>query len=762
MTREIEIDNPYRSYDLAAHIDTEEFPEEEAIKKSITEPVKGKVTYDDDAINRIIWYSGKNLYCQQLICYYIVNHLNKEKRNRCLLKDVEETIQQILNERIPGLVEGWENKMSLENRLIAAAVADESITKRRGNSYYIHENTLLDDIFGKKNYDEIKKLQELGYLNETQGRRFSKIPFKIPLYGKWIQNEHPFIKTVIEEIEVLADKIDLHRLIEELKKTPQSKLTPFNKETMLEIAEKWHLLKNFMMKNHGNAEKNQIENFFETFSKRLNLNIKDKPKPGVNYFKIDIENLNIGILDEALCFFQDSPELSHDEISNIENTAVAIAQRTAQTRLILFLYFQESEMVESLVRKTYLNLIAIDENDIKKIIFSITPAQRFRKVILSKLSLQKISPYKTAGPTTTTFYGRSDIINRISGSVNTSFAIVGARKIGKTSLLYKIKENPPQNTTYIYMNLELVFSDAKSNKPFLKSLESEIELVFNKKNAFGKLPFGKKLSKLPNIIRGLAGDGEKIVFIFDEIDGLIACDRKQNFKLMRLFRTMSQQNVCQFIFSGFRELHRQKREIENPMYNFYEEIRLAPLEKKSALTLITGPMKSIGIQYKNEEDREAVLDYTACHPNLLQFFCKQLVEIVEKHENVEERRTISREDIDNLYDTTYEKYIMDEVYMFNSDLDDIDKLILILLAEEESYNKSFSPDETRNKLTRHGIRISMNQVHQQLSNLVMRFILLDKTSDRYSFALPFFPGILRKRIDNDYKNQIIRELQKNE
>lgn len=762
MTREIEIDNPYRSDDLAVHIDKEEFLEGEAIQKSITEPVKGKVTYDDNAINRIIWYSGKNSYFQQLICYYIVNHLNKEKRNRCLLKDVELAIHQILNEKIPGFVYRWKNKMSPGTRLIAAAVADENITEKRGNSYYIRENRLFDDIFGKNAYNEIKKLQELGYSTEIQGRRFSKIPFTIPLYGKWIQYEHPFIKTVIEEMEVTADKIDLHRLIEEIKKTPESKLTPFNKKNMLELAETWHLLKNRLMKNHYPAEKIQIENFFETFSKILNLNIKEKPSPSVNHFKIAIRNLNIGILDEALCFLQDRPELSDDEISNIENKAAAMARRTAQTDLILFLYFQKSEMVESLVRKTYLNLIAIDENGIKKIIFSITPAQKFRKIILSQLSLQKISPYKTAGPTTTTFYGRSDIINRIGGSVNTSFAVVGARKIGKTSLLYKIKENPPPNTTYIYMNLELVFSDAKSNKPFLKSLEYEIEQVFDKKNVFGKLPFGKKLSKLPNIIRGLAGDKQKIVFIFDEIDGLIAFDREQDFKLMRLFRTMSQQNVCQFIFSGFRELHRQKRELETPMYNFYEEIRLAPLEKESALALITGPMQSIGIHYQSEEDREAVLEYTACHPNLLQFFCKQLVEMVEKHENVEERRTISREDIDNLYDTAYEKYIMDEVYMFNSDLDDIDKLILILLAEEESYNESFSTEETRNKLTRHGIYISMNQLHQQLSNLVMRFILLDKTSDRYTFALPFFPGILRKRIDNDYKSQIIKELQKHE
>jgi len=37
-------------------------------------------------------------------------------------------------------------------------------------------------------------------------------------------------------------------------------------------------------------------------------------------------------------------------------------------------------------------------------------------------------------------------------------------------------------------------------------------------------------------------------------------------------------------------------------------------------------MERIGVHYHNEADRELILGYTANHPNLLQFFCKNLVE----------------------------------------------------------------------------------------------------------------------------------------
>jgi hypothetical protein len=173
-------------------------------------------------------------------------------------------------------------------------------------------------------------------------------------------------------------------------------------------------------------------------------------------------------------------------------------------------------------------------------------------------------------------------------------------------------------------------------------------------------------------------------------------------------------------------------------------------------------MASIGVYYNNKEDRELILDYSACHPNLLQFFCKHLMGKIEKHDKVENRRTIFREDIEELFDTEYEEYIMDEIYMFSMELSDINKLILILLVEDESYGKSFSANEIRDKLLEIGILININDVNRNLKNLVMRFILLDLGKDNYCFALSFFPGILKNRIDDSYKKSIIKEIKRND
>jgi hypothetical protein len=752
-----------RFLEKADKINIEEYHEEKTIKRLITGPVKHRLTYDEKAIERIIYYSGKNLFFQQLICRFIVEYLHEKKKDRCSWEDVEQVIPGILEEtkKKEEFIYTWDRKLSREGRLIASALADERVTEKKDSYYYLKENNLLDAVFGKGLDREINKLQECGYVNKSRGRRFSQCPFKIPLYGEWIKNEHPFIRTVIEHIEIIAHKIELNSLIEEIEKTPADKLIPFNKKEILAIAKKWKALSARGKEKRTADNKNQVKDFLIHFAQRLNLNIKEETQPNPTHAVLDLKNLNFGTLEEALCLVQDRPELIQEDINNIGNIAAVHAEEEVQGKLTLFFYFQRSDKVEELARKEFLNLVAIDENDLKKIMLSDRPLEVFKKVILSRLSLSLVSPYKTEGPAKSTFYGRANLIRRLTGTTDRSFAIVGARKIGKSSLLYKLKEKPPQNTIYIFMDLELEFSHVKNYNAFLRGLQAEIKEVPGIKVDFGIFPFGRALSRLPKIIKELAKDGKRVVFILDEVDYLIKFDKKHGYKLTHIFRTLSQKPHCQFIFAGFKVLYHGKREIEEPLYNFCEEIILEPLDQKSALDLITIPMRNIGIQYKNPGDRELILEYTARHPTLLQFFCKNLVERVEKHEKVEDRRTIFKEDIEALFASKYERYVIDDVYMFSSELTPLNRLVLVLMVEEHPLKKSFTTDETRDRLIRAGIKISRNEVHKSLKILEMRFILKDEGRDKYRFALPIFPEILKKRIDRNFKERTIKEIMEN-
>lgn len=746
----------------APRIDIEEFLEPETIKKLIKEPVQDRVIYDDDAVEQIIYYSGKNLFFQQLICYYVVQYLNQVRHNRCSLEDVDRVIDNIVNlDPEPKQFNyAWNYKLDLNGKILGAALADATMTRNEGNYYYLNENSLLDKILGDQLFPILKNLQDFDYIEKNQERRFQTFPFCIPLYGQWIGKEHPFLKTVIENIQEVAEKVDFKQLIQGIRSMPADKLAPLDQEVILRLADQWSAIMEQVHDRRTILNKLNPHDFIKELAAFLHLHTRETQggHRGKDYLGIDIGSLNIGILDEAICFFQDKPELSEGYRSTIENFATAQALDT-QSKLILFFCPIKSDMIQRLVKKTYLNLIALDENDIKKIICSAEPREYFRKTILKELSLEKVSPYQTAGVAKTNFYGRIEIINRIIRNMNTSYAIVGSRKIGKSSLLWKIKENQPLHTAFIFMDLEYEFSNVKNYNTFLKSLKTEIADHLKKKVNFGFLPFFQGINRLPAVLRKLSRNGNRVVFILDEMDKLLEFDKNHDYQLMRIFRNLSQENLCQFIFAGFRELYHIKRDINNPLYNFYEEIPLLPLEKEHALELVTKPMESIGVKYHNENDRELIFHYTAGHPNLIQFFCKHLLEQIEKHEDIS-RRIIFQEDIEAVFNTTYEAYIIDQVYMFNSDLKDIDKLILLLLVERYPAGISFSTEDIRNCLIDAGIEIDRREINQYVKNLVMRFILLDKGRDKYTFALSVFPDILQRCTDPKLKDQLTYELKR--
>lgn len=743
-------------------VDTEKILDDSTIKRLITESVEGHITYDQEAIEKILWYSGKNLFFQQLICQYIFDYLHNNKRRQCTVKDVEASIQLILNGEIESFSYAWENKLTWKTRVLAAALCDESITIPKGEDFLLQHNKLLEALFGDRLSNEIEKLYDHGYIQLMKNRLFNKFPIKSPLYGYWIKHKYPFLRTILQNIDEIAHLLDFPLLMEAIENKPEEKIAPFQKEVIIESYRKWLALTGSLVENAMEPGLNQIKAYINNLSQRLNREIISNFEQGGNYFTFSIKDLNISILDEAICFIQESPKLTESEIAVLEKKITQLAEKDAKRKLTLFFHFQKSELVEKLVQKTWLNLISIDENDIKELFVSLKPDTALKNIIFRKLSLNRISPYIISGPTKTTFYGRSGTIQRICNSTEKSYAIVGARKIGKTSLLKKIEESPPIHTHYIYINLETYFSTGKTYQPFLKRMLEELKKISPNIN-LSRFPFGLGIEKLPGTLEKLSQQGKKIVFLFDEFDRLLAFDKQHDYELMRTFRSMSHNKFCQFIFAGFEELYQRKRELKNPSYNFYEEIRLEPLERDAALDLITKPMEDIGIHYNNPEDREIILEYTARHPNLLQFFCSRLINQVGKHPYVKDRRTILRRDINQLLNTEYEHYLMNDVYVFFTNLGQINRLILILLANQKK--KIFSTDEITRNLLEHDIKISIDDVYHHLRDLVLRFILVDvedkKKQKMYCFAIPIFPEILKNHVDESYKTHLIREIREN-
>lgn len=729
-------------YDLlnaACRLELGKFLEKPDIENLIARPVENYLQYDSAAIQEIITITGGNIYCQKLLCYHLINYLNKEQRNVCSKADVHEAVKLTLHDKREDFSYFW-NHMPIDARLVAAALADKNVTKQKGQYYFLEESSLLNAIFDEEALHKIlTRMAQDRYIKRIEGRRFDDYPYKIPLYGYWVQKKYSLLQTVVENWGWISEHVSLSPLGKIMSIIPIEKI-PLEREivrTTIELSQKWSAIKSSIKQRR--IDRKQIEELLFYLCTILSFEIKDKPDDKRTVFTVNMNSLNLSGLEDVLFFIPEREDLTDLDIYYIQDE---ILRQDKPSNPSFLLCVKKSDKIQELVHKHFLGIVIIEENDLKKLALSSRPVQLFKhEILIKQVKPSLISTYKTEGPVTVTFFGRQDEIGKIVRTRNRNFAVVGARKIGKTSLLYKVREYLPSNTIPIYIDLEA--PQDQNYTTFFSLLMDEMKQAYK-----WVIDFANDLTDMRKLIRELCQKTTKTpLFILDEIDNLLKFDKEHDYQLIKTFRALFNESLCQVILSGYKELYHETNMIESPLYNFCQPIHLDKLKKEDAFALITSPMEGIGIKYDDLEDRELILQHTSCHPNLLQFFCKHLIDKIEEHEAEEDRRTIFKKDIEDLFESIiYENYIINDFYsFFAEDNDPIEKLIILLPLCVLPTKVLFTITEIKNVLKDNNIRLSTGKLMKYLTDLTLRYIFAEERGGKYRFALPIFPEILKRR-----------------
>ncbi|MCX6580082.1 MAG: ATP-binding protein [Candidatus Aminicenantes bacterium] len=717
--------------------------------KLITEPVKGKVTYLPSALNEIMRITGGNLYCQQLICYYIILHLNNQEKETCDKEDVAAAVNLTVKDKRDDFEHFWKN-IPYDEKLVLSALLDGDVISVTGSHYLINQDSLLEDIFEPQILNDIiTRLSDNDFINKPiHNRCFNAFPFKIPLFAFWIIEKYPFLTVVVENIEPIARERDFNTLGKIIEKIPGD-IFPPNFQSTLHCIRQWFGIRSLLdRKRRLDGEK--IGNLARLISQIFGLPIKEDSNKGSNNFIVNCEGLHIGNIKEAVFLFQDRLDISTNDIKHF---ADIIDNKDSIIKPSIFFCFERSEKLKELEEKSYLNMIRVEGNDLKNILFSDRPSQLFKEFSLQRLSVNQISPYQTEGPTVANFYGRHNEIQRIINSPINSFCIIGARRIGKSSLAQRIQSLlDERGADCIYLDLE--YPKNPDYDKFLKVLELGFEQCFKQ-----RFHFNSSLDQFVFVVKQLSSTKKRIVIILDEIDELLAFDRGHNYQLMHAFRKLYHERCCQIILSGFEELYNAKRDMKSPLFNFGEIKQLGPLERNDALNLITEPMANMGIAYNEPADRNLILAYTASHPNLIQFFCKKLVEKIA--EKPDQKRIIYKDDILKVFNSQYENFIINDFYMIFDDPDNLMKLFSFLCAVNCDSENYFSMGKMNTQLISLGIDLNEGVINSTFQKLKLRFIFKENETGKYTFALSHFPASLKKMHDPALQRSLIERIKNN-
>jgi len=430
-------------------------------------------------------------------------------------------------------------------------------------------------------------------------------------------------------------------------------------------------------------------------------------------------------------------EMSDATIELLRHLLLMRKQATESHVLVLLMFCDNQKLdqarrrvVQMFSRTFAYDIAIINHEDILALVSAREPERALRRLILSQVSLSAVSPYKAQGPTPThLFFGREHEMREIvENAKTTSYALIGGRRIGKTSILKRLElESLPvagfralyHDCSYTGTEGELIQAVVTGNRRWF--------------------PAGTSASAFPsfaNVIQSLAGE-QPLVILLDEADKLIATDRATGYPVFNSLRALSNTGLCTFILSGERALHTELTNPYSPLYNFAGEMLIGRLDFMAVQELVIRPMKRLEIILVDEvEIVRRIWKFTSGHPSVVQSLCQRLITRLNKRQI----RPLTVDDVEVVvahHDFARKDFL--SVYWERATI--LERLCSLIMVEDAQIRTLAAVHAALQRLD---LAVTLNQVDEALENLVDLRNILQRTADGYEFAVTALPLVITK------------------
>jgi len=384
------------------------------------------------------------------------------------------------------------------------------------------------------------------------------------------------------------------------------------------------------------------------------------------------------------------------------------------------------------------DFIILTQQDVVDVLIARHPERVLVQHISRQVDLSFISPFIINGPVPPQmFFGRDrEIRTLVDHAGKRNYAIVGNRKIGKTSLLNQIESriNHQGGIRLLRMDCQAVreAADFYAKLQQIPGMQTDISSP----------------AALAVALRTLQKQSDQpLVFVLDELDDLLKAEKDRDESVLSVMRELANEQTCWFIFCGSKILIRQLRDSESALFNFPETLALTCLSREEMDEVITRPLETLGIHM---DDVSAVLDaawaLTSGHPNLTQFVGRVLVNASNENQN----RSIGQADVENLWtDAAFVQFYFDTIWGAASPLE---RLITLLMPPEP-----FGSSDVEKVFHAVGASVTSIQIDAGLETLVAYSVL-----KRVGRLHTFVPMAFHRLLDLNYEKErlIAREVEK--
>lgn len=381
-------------------------------------------------------------------------------------------------------------------------------------------------------------------------------------------------------------------------------------------------------------------------------------------------------------------------------------------------------LIQRLKSAYALDVIVLTRDYVLRSVAAKDPQSELRRVMLAQVDLTLVAPFLIVGPTTDhMFFGREREIREIVEHISSaSYAIIGGRRIGKTSVLLRLHKVllPAAGFRSLYL-------DCSATPTYGAFVATPI-------GGWQPGPPADAPSTLDDLLQS-PPDDKPLVLLLDEADKLIADDRADGWRSFNTLRALVSSGRAQIVLSGERTLVEALRDPMSPLFNFAHEMRLGTLGFSAVVELVTRPMRQLEIELVDEmKIVRRIYDITSGHPNIVQRLCRRLIQRLEELGT----RRITLDDIDTVTaDRAFQEDDFLQTYWEGATL--LERIISIVMARDDQCRTMVT---VRGALSKLGVRASARETDSALQRLTDLRSILRRTPSGYSFAVSAFPLVI--------------------
>ncbi len=474
-----------------------------------------------------------------------------------------------------------------------------------------------------------------------------------------------------------------------------------------------------------------------------------KQSLGYQLFSIDLSSWKLRLTNKTPVIWVQTKDL--DQVSSqhvMESLSDVIRERNLTRQIALVLIDGNASPLFRHKSNLNYNLVLIGSDEQKNLLHSRRPSGGLLDIISAQVPISYLSPYETRAPVTgSRFFGREHEIGRIQANPDTNHAILGIRRIGKTSLLRETERillEQEDSARVVYLEC----SDLLSTDDYIREVVRKLN-----PRELPRLELQKYVFFFPNFLERMSKQFKsKIIFLLDEIDNLVIMQRG-DWELFRMLRASSNKGACQYIIAGFREAMREQYMLDSPFYNFTQEIRLNEFTRQQARSLIVTPMENLRVRFKNEEQViSRIYEETAGHPNLIQYYCLILL----RHLDQTGEREISPDSLIDVYsDEGFTSHLLTS-FMQNTENREKALIYALLMADDAAGSQGFGQQKIDDVLREKGILLTQKGI-DEVCNVLSLAGVIHRKGKEFFFTSPVFTKVLKQTYDLEYLFRKVKE-----